>query len=498
MKSTITALILSALLSLANSIATAQPIAFTNVTVIDVKEGVAKPGMSVIVIEERITAVGSVDEIDVPDGATIIEGTGKYLIPGLWDMHAHIESDRDTRKIVYPLFIAHGVIGIRNMHADCFDCPNSIEQVKARQQAVAAGELIGPRVVASSWYAGSHDQAARRSTEGSSPQAPATEADARAFVRLVNERGVDFIKIYDMLPREAYFALADEANTLGLPFAGHVPVEVRASEASDAGQASIEHPDAFGILIECSSKEEDLRARIITVFDKAEMGARHTSDGSTILPLMLDMVDTHDPGKCAALAEQFVRNGTWIVPTLMMARLPRELGSGWREKRYTRFLSPEARRYFEWEEEVYARDLGNANERVPVSNWLREVTGVMHRAGVPILAGSDAGSSGVFWGISLHDELELLVDAGLTETEALRATTYSPAEFLERTDLLGTVEEGKLADLVLLDANPLEDITHTQQIRAVMANGRYYDRKALDELLQEAERAAREPKSNHE
>jgi ketosteroid isomerase-like protein len=494
MRRPLTALaLLASATAVAPTPAAPQTLAITDVNVVDVGVGVVRPGMTVVVSRDRIMALGPSGSVEVPGDARVVDGTARFLIPGLWDMHVHTGSDRNTREIIYPLFVAHGVTGVRNMMGDCFDCGPvdfAIDLVHARRRAVAAGELIGPRVVASSAYAGSHEQAARRSTEGSSPQAPATAADARAFVRLAKERGVDFIKIYDMLPREAYFALAEEAKRLGLPFAGHVPVEVRASEASDAGQASIEHRGPGSVLEECSSREDELRARVIAELHKAEMGARHTPDGPAFLPLMLEMVDTHDPAKCAALAERFVQNGTWRVPTLMTGRLPSELGRGWREDPYARFLPPEERRYFEWAEETYARDLGDAEEQAPVSRWVREVTRAMHRAGVRMLAGSDAGETGIFWGISLHQELELLVSAGLTAADALRAATLGAAEFLEATDSLGTVEVGKLADLVLLDANPLDDISNTQRIAAVVLGGRYLDRAALDELLERAERAA--------
>ncbi|HUE96864.1 MAG TPA: alpha/beta fold hydrolase, partial [Longimicrobiaceae bacterium] len=245
-----------------------------------------------------------------------------------------------------------------------------------------------------------------------------------------------------------------------------------------------------GILNECSSKEDELRARLIAELYRAEMGSRHTSDGPALLPLVLEMADTYNPGKCAALAERFVRNKTWVVPNLMTARLPSELGRGWREDSYARFLTPGERRWFESAAEVYARDLGGAEEQAPVSRWAREVTRAMHRAGVSMLAGSDAGAWGIFWGIGLHQELELLVDAGLTEAEALRTATLGPAEFLAATDSIGTVEPGKVADLVLLEANPLEDIRNTQRIAAVVLRGRYLDREALDGLLAVAERAA--------
>ena len=282
-----------------------------------------------------------VSTVEIPPGATVIDGTGKYLIPGLWDMHLHTGSDKDTREIMYPLLIAHGITGIRNMHGDCIQCGEgySIEQVKARSLAIASGDLVGPRVVASSSFAGSHEQAANRQTEGSSPRAPATEEDARAFVRLAKERGADFIKVYNMLPREAYFALVDEAKKLELPFAGHVPIAVRVSEASDAGQKSIEHLGMEYFLGGCSTREEELRRQFIAALHKAEMGSRTSSDGPALLPLALEMVDTYDSEKCADLADRFVRNGTWIVPTLMVNRLPEELGEGWREDPYVRFLS---------------------------------------------------------------------------------------------------------------------------------------------------------------
>ena len=470
-----------------------QTLAITDVNVVDVGGGVARPGMTVVVSGDRILALGPSGSVDVPGDARVVDGTGRFLIPGLWDMHVHTGSDENTRGIMYPLLVAHGVTGMRNMMGDCYDCGPvyfAIDQVHARRRAVAAGELLGPRVVASSAYAGSHEQAARRSSEGSSPRAPATEADARAFVRLAQSRGADFIKVYDMLPREAYFALAEEADRLGLPIAGHVPVAVRASEASDAGQRSIEHLGMGNVLEECSSREGELRARVIAELEKAEMGSRHTADGSALLPLVLEMVESYDPAKCAALASRFLRNGTWFVPTLMTSRLPSELGAGWREDPYARFLPPDERQYFEMAEVAVTSDLGTAEERAPVHRWVREVTGDMHRAGVPLLAGSDPGTPGVFWGIGLHQELELLVSAGLTAADALRAATLGPAQFLETTDSLGTVEAGKLADLVLLNANPLADISNARQIEAVVLRGRYLDREALDALLTGAERAA--------
>jgi len=154
-----------------------------------------------------------------------------------------------------------------------------------------------------------------------------------------------------------------------------------------------------------------------------------------------------------------------------------------------RYLPPEERAMFTaLDEEAVATYDGDAES--PYTHWVRRMTGAMSRAGVRLLAGSDAGDAGIFWGSSLHEELGLLVSAGLTEAEALRAATISPAEYLAATDSLGAVEEGKLADLVLLAANPLEDIANTQRIEAVVARGRLFDREALDALLVNVEVAA--------
>lgn len=222
----------------------AQPVVITDVTVIDVIGGTERTGMSVVISDGRIAdqRAGHINEI--PPDATVVDGEGKYLIPGLWDMHVHTSSDSITREILYSLCVANGVTGVRNMHADCFEeGPNvcsalesSIMDATARKHDVAASMLVGPREVANSAFANGPEPDGVSTIQG-----PETVEDARAFVRMEQERGVDFIKVYDMLPREGYFAVVEEAHNLGIPVAGHVPIAVKASEASDAGQRSIEH-----------------------------------------------------------------------------------------------------------------------------------------------------------------------------------------------------------------------------------------------------------------
>ncbi len=479
------ALLAALLITMGN--ARAQSLAFTNVSVVDVTEGIVRPEMTVIVTGDSITGVGKADLLEVPAGATIIDGRGKYLIPGLWDMHTHTSSIPITRDIFFPLFIANGVTGIRNMKTDCFeseqpDCINegfadplpSIYDIKTWRKEIQAGTLIGPRIVA-----GSAMLDGTGPGEQSTPFKPATAEHARQHVRILKERGVDFAKIYNFIPREAYFAFTDEANQLGLQFAGHVPEGVRASEASEAGQRSIEHAGFTNVGEECSAREDEIRRRLREELE---------SDEPQIIPIWLDIVESYDAAKCAKVFETLVRNGTWITPTLVAGeRLPSEIEFSWREDPRLRYLPREEREL--WSDGEEELDAMGEHEQT-LAHFEREVTLAQHRAGVPLLAGSDAGTTGVFAGFGLHDELEVLVAAGLTDAEALRTATLEPARYLEAVDTQGTVDVGKVADLVLLSANPLENIANTQKIEVVVARGRFFDRKALDEILENVARAA--------
>jgi hypothetical protein len=437
--------------------------------------------MTVVISEGRITDVRSGQVDPIPPGATVIDGNGKYLIPGLWDMHIHTSSDAITREILYPLFLANGVTGVRNMHADCFEeganacgtLQSSVMDAHSRRRDVETGTLLGPHEVVSSAFADGPW------VDGTSTvQAPGTAEDARAFVRLEWQRGVDFIKVYDMLPREAYFAVVDEGRNLGIPIAGHVPVAVKASEASDAGQRSIEHCCAGSILEECSAREEELRPAVL-----AELG----SEGPAVLPLMRQMVESYDADKCASLFQRFIQNDTWFTPTLVV-----ELGNeSLRDDSILRYVPAEEKAFFAVMEEA-GDELYEGDSDAPYTNWVRSMTLELHESGVGLLAGSDAGDPGAIWGFSLHDELELLVSVGLSETSVLRMATYNPAVFLGAADSLGTIDVGKKADLVLLDADPLENIRNTRRIEAVIVRGKVLDRDAIDDLLAHVELAAKD------
>ena len=447
---------------------------FTHVTIVDTSGGPNQIDMTVFITGDRITAVEKTGKARAPRGAQVIDAAGKFLIPGLWDMHVHWSDAR-----YFPLFIANGVTGIRIM----WGTPDHLKQ----REEISKGSLFGP-----------HMSVGSPIVDGPNPIFPGftsvgNEVEAREFVRQAKEAGYDFVKVYSRLPREAYFAIADESKKLGIPFAGHIPMSISAVEASDSGQRSVEHVDspiAFGTLFTCSNKEEELLKESETAFKDLSLQQPQPSQLEAFRTLSKKLLETYDDKKASALFALFVKNNTWQCPTLTVLRsmrsfhnqyfindprlkyVPKRTRASWELRNHPVFDSNTAE---DWDlgKKVYQREL--------------ELVGAMSRAGVELLAGTDLPNPFCFPGFSLHDELGLLVEAGLTPMEALRAATYNPAKFLGVMDSLGTIETGKIADLVLLDANPIEDITNSRKIAAVVVDGKCYLKPALDEMLAKIE-----------
>jgi imidazolonepropionase-like amidohydrolase len=285
--------------------------------------------------------------------------------------------------------------------------------------------------------------------------------------------GAEAFKVYNNLTVETYRAIVERARHHDKAVVGHAPRAVGARGATEAGQKSLEHLD--GIAEECAG---DAAAQ--TRGDGADTRARRTM-----------LIDTYDARRCESLSALFVRNGTWQVPTLILHR-GRLLAFEASRMRAPELAYASASEYDAWAA-MHARNVQNVTGdasipafRRKVLSHLLQITADMHRAGVGILAGTDLGNPWVVAGFSLHDELALFVEAGMTPLEALQTATVNPARYLNRTDSLGAIEAGKLADFVLLAANPLTDIANTKTIRAVVTNGRYLDRQALDALLAKA------------
>ncbi len=454
--------------------------ALVDVTVIDVVSGSAHPHQTVVWDRSRILSVGKNEVVTVPANAQVVAGANRYLIPGLWDMHVHLPTLLEGERLALPLFIAYGVTGVRDMgegidpeHPDVSQLP-----VKRRWNTEAlSGLRVGPRVLASAGFFVDGPSIVR----GKIPEffGASNPEQAREVARyLKDERAGDFIKVYNNIPREAYFALMDEAHRLGIVVAGHKPVRVSFLEAVEAGQHSIEH--AREILLDTSP---------VGAMIRANPAAR------TLLPSQLrEVLATHDPVLLQAIFSAMTRNDTYYCPTLVTRRFDAYAG----DEAFvgdSRLAQVHPRLRAEWLRDVAStRAKGAApgahQTYVDFLNMSMATTAQAQAAGVKILAGSDAGDSFCFFGATLHDELVLMVRGGMSPLEALRAAIVTPAQYVRREAEFGAITAGKIADMVLLDANPLQDIANTRRIHAVVFNGRLFDRAALDRLIVEARAVA--------
>jgi cytosine/adenosine deaminase-related metal-dependent hydrolase len=464
---------LSCLLAAQSSPAVGKHIlVLTHVTVIDATGTPARSDASVIVIGNRIASVGDSGRIRIPKGAQVVDGTGKFLIPGLWDMHVHLDY-----KDYLPLFIANGVTGVRVMWGN--------PEHRQWRRDIEAGRLLGPRMMIGSAIVDGPNPYWRASISVSN------EAQARQAVADAKREGADFVKIYQFLPRDLYFDIADESKKEGIPFEGHLPVTVTAEEGSRAGQKSFEH--LVGVLPAVSTHSEELFQAAQADFAEA-MNSKGKFEGLHNTRLGQEMLDSYSAEKAAALSSVFKRNGTWQCPTLTLLHM---FGYGddpaFLNDPRLKYIPP--RRRASWnpaglEGTRTAEDF--AYSKREFQRYL-QVVGTMQESGVGILAGTDTQNPYTFYGFSLHDELGFLVQAGLTPMQALQASTLNPARFFGKETDFGTIEQGKIADLVLLDANPLDAIGNTKKIDAVVYGGSFYPRASLDAMLTRVEALAARP-----
>jgi imidazolonepropionase-like amidohydrolase len=409
-------------------------LALRDVTVVDVVQGSVSPRQTVLIGGDRIVAVGPVDHVDVPNGATVVEGAGRYLIPGLIDMHVHTLWDWSVLPTFLPLFVANGVTAVRDMGG-------TLALLRELRASMAMHAVSSPRIIA-----------AGAILDGPTPVhadislAISTTAEAAAAVDSVAAAGADFVKVYTLLPRRAFEGVLAAARKHGLPVVGHVPYEVGPVAAATAGMRTIEHL-------------------------MSEVGGFCTPG---------------DTASCETAVAAFRQNGTWHVPTLVMQGqteatalcgdprlryLPATVLEYW----FDGELTPQGC-------DRASRPQGGFEPTLPME---AQLVRVLHEGGIPLLAGTDAGVPFALPGWSLHDELHLLVRAGLSPLEALRAATSEAARALGRAETLGAIQPGYGADLVLLSANPLENINNTRQIEAVVLNGQWLGRDRLDAVLTE-------------
>lgn len=541
--------------------APAPDLVIRHVTVIDVAGIRTRDDQRVVIQGGRIIAVEP-EQSAAPKASTVIDATGKFLTPGLWDMHSHLTfypglpKGEDVTEVVLPLFVANGVLGTRDMGA-----VDVARMVRLREE-VEAGKRLGPRMIVPG------PQLDGPIAIDWTKQRVANAAEARQAVRALKEAGANFVKVYDGLSQETYLAIAEESRRVGLPFAGHIPLAMTAREAIEAGPGSIEHMgggklrvECFGYLPEGESPPPDsdprqtarvkeavnevfagklapavwadgtlawlnsavgkramatlsrdlgpvesliaLRRRPITTGVELCVWARHTkgernykfhidqSGNSEKLDWLSDEPDVLAPGRLQKLAESLMTRRVWLTPTLtahhgLAARSdlmknpdPRLI-----------YVHPEVRRQLDPRNNPSLRSLTEADWEFFKRVYAREASlaVLLHKAGVRLLAGTDAVTDYCLPGFALHDELALLVKAGLSPGEALRTATLNPAEFLGLEKDLGSIAVGKMADLVLLERNPLNDIHNTTSVWGVIRAGKYLNRAELDRMLETVRR----------
>lgn len=453
---------------------TSSIIAITHITVINPDQANALGDMTVTIAHNRIEKIASSRRAPIPKGAAIIDGSGKFLIPGMWDMHVHTHNaERD-----FAMEIANGVLGVRNM-------AGRAEVIFKLRKDTADGTILGPKIFACG-------PVVNGPSADSSPSVISvhTPEEARSAVDRLQTLGADFIKVYDGLSRPEYFAIAEEAKRLKMPFAGHVSNEITIREAVEAGQRSIEH----GAALEGTSTSED------EVIGKHEVAsaiasAMKTQKDFPSIPEAIArtgnlLLDHYSENKARKLYRDFVTHDTYLTPTLVIEHAITFIDSISKQ--------PDARLVYvsNREQEGWRPEVGFLTRyRTPayIAYRKREYAAIQkglllaHKEGVQLLAGTDVGTAYTYPGFSLHEELRLLVEAGLTPREALQTATTNAARFLHLDHGLGTIELGSQASFVILNANPLSDIQNVDKIDQVIFRGTVFSREKLDGFLKKAE-----------
>ncbi|MBA6157363.1 amidohydrolase family protein [Tenacibaculum sp. S7007] len=425
----------------------------SNCNIIDIKTGEITKGSDIWIDKDRIHKITPHNK-NLTTTDTLIDATNKYVIPSLWDMHAHLVFN----DWVANLNTAMGVTGLRSMHGG-----KNIEDVLKHRK--------------DGFYKGFEFLFSSPITEGPGETWPGTRValnaeEGRQLVREYHAKGYDFVKVYNFLSNETYRAIADECNKLDFPFAGHVPIEVTTEEAILAGQKSIEH--TIGLEHALADPKS---------FNNKNL------DYNQNMTAFLKAYDDKLKDNVLAITKS---NKTWFCPTLANLKafiITEEIDSIFRNDPRLKYIPKEEQNY--WFGDV--TEEGTPSYLAVNENWAKTEKAVfelrmsylkpMLDNGTKFLAGTDIGNPNIYPGFTLHDELTLFVKAGFTELEALQTATLNPAIYVEREDELGTLEVGKIANILILDKNPLENIKNTLTINGLVRRGEYFGKDYLNKLL---------------
>lgn len=452
----------------------------SNITVIDPETESVQPNQTVLISDGRI-----VDVLPTKSARAIatqsIDGDGRYIIPGLMDMHAHA-AVAPVAEHTFKLMIVNGVTGIRDMSADCWEPRGAIflciDQMRAYADQIESGQIPGPRLLKLSSPIVQSAPTWQLPKDPDPLYSPISAEQGTQLVGYLKERGVDLIKVYDRFHPDAYRAILAEAGNVGLEVSGHLPIFISSMEASNLGQRTIEH--ARDLLTDCSDYGQTYRSGNMAMLEGVEGASWPKQDD-----LRVQSVTTFDPDICATLLSTMIENNTYYVPTHGTREMDvRARDASYRDDPRLRYMS-------DFLTNDWQNDLDNTaaipEEKIGAYKDYYDhgllVTKLAIDAGVSVMIGTDANDTMIFPGFGVHDEMARFADAGVSPMQILRAATTVPAQYMERSDDFGGVSSGKIADLVILDANPLENIKNSTRMQAVIFGGRVYDKTDLDALL---------------
>jgi len=492
--------IVASIAVLVSGAASAQDVTVTTGTVIngvivvDTRDGSLTPGMAVVVDNGKIARIAKAGSVVAAETAQTIDASDKYVVPGYLDMHAHVIDRADMQTTLWPLLIANGITGFRQMSGS----PELLARGKRLRQEIAAGTVVAPEplLLVGRLFNLTPDGGRAGIT---------TPAAAVAEVLDQKQAGTDFIKVINV-SREVFLATMEESKKQGLDVVGHLFPSVSGTDASNAGMRAYEHLGALlgNILFDCSTDEVDVRQGLM-----AQGVARSQQPGPPPTPEIIQRVlatptislrqddvaliqraiDTYSEDRCRTLANLLAKNETWQVLTLIRSKtmLMPDLPE-FQDNPNLKYVAPGVRTMWREALDIYNRmpAIARATYKKLYEHNLQMV-GLFKQAGVKILAGDDLGGGWVIAGFGLHQEFRELEKAGLSPLEVLQTATLNGAQFLRRTATMGTVEEGKNADLVLLDANPIASVENLDRIWGVVLHGRYYSRSALDNMKDNVE-----------
>ncbi|MGD7707237.1 amidohydrolase family protein [Microlunatus sp. Y2014] len=456
--------------------------AYVGATVIDATGAPPRPNQTVVVVDRTIAAMGPANQVPIPSGAVVHDVRGKFIIPGLADMHVHSESETDDPRHFASLYVANGITTVREMWGR--------PRLHRIRQLIQSGELLGPRMtIASPLLDG--DPALWSDVPDAPVLTITSPEQARRAVPQAIEGGADFIKVYSRLDADSYRAVLAEAHRRGATVAGHRADAVPFVEQIESGQRSFEH--LFGGTWPASSTDVDrFEAAMARIATSPEF---HLGSWiKQVSQVERDALAHHSPARATSLLERMVAADVACTPTLAVHAVIDHPDTIRIDDPRMDYLVPGTPESWDFlRHHIYCgggRSHEEADQHRELHTWRLATVAAMDEAGVRILAGTDCVGPGLFPGYSLHVELELLVSAGLTPMRAIQCATLEPARFLGRERHAGTVQEGRDADLVILDDDPLTDIRHTRSIHAVVIDGHHVDQAEREELLATAKRIA--------